>query len=111
MGCDNLCNALASATLFNDLVPDCRRDNNFPKIVPQEFSSLPVAARWMRGEESLTAPGMGEILLQILLVVMTCRLAFPEQFLPFPADQPGQGTGFPGREDAPSVKRQSKFLF
>jgi len=66
----------------------------------------PISERWMSGEELLTASGIGDVLVEVIVGVMPGDLPCPEQFLPLPPGHPCKRRCFPGGEDAPLVERQ-----
>jgi len=69
-------------------------------------SIRPISERWMSGEELLTASGIGDVPVEILVGVMPGDLPCPEQFLPLPPGHPCKSRRLPGGEDAPLVERQ-----
>ena len=70
-------------------------------------------SRPSRGESTarsiLSASGIGNVLVKVLLGIVPGNLPCPEQFLPFPPVHPGKSRRLPGREDAPLVERHCKF--
>lgn len=69
-----------------------------------------IFARWMSGEEVLTACGMALVLIEILIGIVPGDLLCSEQSLPFPSFHPCESTGFSRREYAALVERKGELL-
>ncbi len=57
----------------------------------------PISERWMSGEELLTASGISDVPVEVLVGVMPGDLPCPEQFLPLPPGHLGKRRRLPGR--------------
>jgi len=56
----------------------------------------------------LSASGIGNVQVEVLIGVMPRNLPCPKEFLPFPPVHPCKIRRLPGREDAPLVERHCK---
>ena len=56
----------------------------------------------------LTASGISDVLVEVLIGIVPGDLPCPEQFLPFPPAHLRQRRRLPGGEDAPLVERHGK---
>jgi len=57
----------------------------------------------------LSASGIGNVQVEVLIGVMPRNLPCPKEFLPFPPVHLCKSRRLPGREDAPLVERHGKF--
>ena len=69
-----------------------------------------MAAKWINVEESLTATGIADVVLQIFLGVVTRDLAASQELFEIPTRDSRKSPGLAKRQDATFVQGQSQFF-